>query len=108
MKEEKPFNEIGFAIMVACILGAPMLIGALKNQENDFRTRQLRFPVTPMAQRSCTAANAQDGISPAPEKLFQVQAPGQCPLDAQQDDKNMTKELINGFYSPVAPGGIGE
>ena len=103
----KKFDDVRYGIIAGCVISLCFLAGALltKNYENAIKERQLRCPVTPAAQRAVCLQNAQDGIAPAPGKVFQ----NDCAPAVHKDDATMTNELINGFYSPATPGsGSGE
>lgn len=73
------------------------------------RIRSVQGPVSAVAQRSCCPVNVQPRLCTAPEKTAETPVLPAVPDAAavKQDDEHLTKQLINGFFSPVAPGGIG-
>lgn len=97
-------------LILALLVGVCALsfILALKDNENE-KIRSVQGPVLPVAQRSCCPANEQPRLCPAPEKTAETPvlptSPG--PAAVKKDDDHLTKQLINGFFSPAAPGGIG-
>ena len=96
--------------ILALLVGVCALsfILALKDNENE-KIRSVQGPVLPVAQRSCCPTNEQPRLCTAPEKTAETPVLPTSPDAAavKQDDDHLTKQLINGFFSPAAPGGIG-
>lgn len=103
--------DVRVGVVIGLVLSAAILIGLLliKSYESRAEIRSVQGPVLPVAQRSCRPTNEQPRLCTAPEKTAETPVLPTSPDAAavKKDDDHLTKQLINGFFSPAAPGGIG-